>query len=142
MNQNFIAKAEIDINAPKAKVWDALINPEIIKQYFFGTEVVSDWKEGGPIIWKGIWKEKPYEDKGTILKIEPEKLLLYTHFSPLVGVPDMPENYHTLIYELSDEGDPTHLSLTQDNNASEEEKDHSQQMWEMMLASLKKLLEE
>ena len=88
MDQKFIAKAEISINAPKNKVLEALVDPEIIKQYFFGSEVVSDWKVGSPIIWKGIWKEKPYEDKGVILKVESEKFLQYTHFSPLTGEPD------------------------------------------------------
>ncbi len=139
--QKFIAKAEVDINAPASKVWEALITPEIVKQYFFGSEVVSDWQVGSPIIWKGIWKDKPYEDKGVILKVEEGKTLQYTHFSSLAGVPDEPENYHTLTYELSGEGDQTHVILSQDNNASEEEKDHSQKMWEMMLESLKKLLE-
>jgi len=142
MNQKFVAKAEITVNASKAQIWEALTNPEIIKQYFFGSEVVSDWKVGSSIIWKGIWKEKPYEDKGTILKVEPEKLLQYTHFSSLSGVSDVPENYHTLTYELlSDKEDSTHVILSQDNNASKDEMKHSQQMWETMLDGLKKVLE-
>src|SRR5438105_383328 len=125
MTENLIAKSSIIINAPVSKVWDALITPAIIKQYMFGTEVVSDWKEGSPIVWKGIWKEK----------------LQYTHFSALSGVPDLPENYHTLTYELSDEGESTYVSLSQDNNATEEERKHSQETWDSMLTSMKKLLE-
>jgi uncharacterized protein YndB with AHSA1/START domain len=102
MVENLIAKSSITVNVPVAKMWDALVNPSIIKQYMFGTEVVSDWKVGSPIVWKGIWKDKPYEDKGVILKIMPEQTLQYTHFSPLSGDPDVPENYHTLTYKLSD----------------------------------------
>ena len=82
MADDLIARSSIIINVPIAKVWDALVNPTIIKRYMFGTEVVSDWKEGNPILWKGVWKEKPYEDKGVILKIVPEQTLRYTHFSP------------------------------------------------------------
>lgn len=141
MGNNLIAKSSITINVPVEKVWDALVNPLIIKQYMFGTEVISDWKENSPIVWKGIWKEKPYEDKGIILKLVPEKILQYTHFSPLSGTADVPENYHTMTYELSDVGEHTEVSLTQDNNSSEEELQHSQQMWDSMLAGLKKLLE-
>ena len=56
MGENLTAKSSITINASIAKVWEALVNPSIIKQYMFGTEVVSDWKEGSSIVWKGIWK--------------------------------------------------------------------------------------
>jgi len=50
MDKNLIAKASITINAPRAKVWDAFVNPAVIKQYMFGTNVVSDWKVGSPIV--------------------------------------------------------------------------------------------
>jgi uncharacterized protein YndB with AHSA1/START domain len=136
-----IAKSSVTINAPVTAVWDALTNPEIIKQYMFGTEVVTDWKEGSIIVWKGIWKDKPYEDKGEILKVEHLKTLKYTHFSPLSGQMDEPKNYHTLTYQLEISGAETELTLTQDNNETEEDLRHSQQMWDSMLKSLKKLLE-
>jgi uncharacterized protein YndB with AHSA1/START domain len=141
MIENLIAKSSISVNVPVIKVWDALTKPSIIKKYMFGTEVVSDWKVGSSIVWKGIWKDKPYEDKGVILKIVPGQTLQYTHFSLLSGAPDVPENYHTLTYELSAEGDNTRVLLSQDNNSTEEDLKHSQQMWNSMLAGLKKLLE-
>ena len=52
----------ISINAPIAKVWDALTNPMIIKLYLFGTDVATDWKEGSPIFFRGNWHGKPYEE--------------------------------------------------------------------------------
>lgn len=136
-----VAKASVRIKASNDKVWRALVNPELIRQYMFGTEVVSDWKEGNPIIWKGIWNGKSYEDKGIILKYEMKKTLEFSHFSPLTGIPDIPENYHTVTYRLKDEGDYTLVSLSQDNNATEKDREHSQKNWEMLLDSLKKLLE-
>ena len=99
MNNKFTAKATTTIHAPASKVWHALTRPEMIKQYLFDTEVISDWKVGSPIIYRGEWEGKPFEDKGKILKIEPEKLLMSTHWSPLSGVPDTPENYHTVTYD-------------------------------------------
>ena len=142
-NKGLIAKASISINAPVGKVWDALTKPEVIKQYMFGTNVISDWKQGSPIVWKGEWQGKKYEDKGIILKLEPNRILQYTHFSPLSGQQDqdMPENYHTVTIELSAEGAQTHISLSQDNNPTEQARGHSENNWVMMLASLKKLLE-
>ncbi|HKP54422.1 MAG TPA: SRPBCC family protein [Chloroflexia bacterium] len=141
-NEGLIAKASTTIDGPIAKIWDALTTPEIIKQFMFGTETVSEWKEGSPIVWKGTWEGKSYEDKGVILKIEPQRMLQYSHYSPLSGDPDVPENYHTLTYELSEDGDKTLVVLSQDNNATEEEIEHSQGMWEKMLASLKKVVED
>jgi uncharacterized protein YndB with AHSA1/START domain len=46
MKENLVAFASIFINASPQKTWEALTSPEMIKQYFFGTETTSDWKEG------------------------------------------------------------------------------------------------
>ena len=141
MTGTFIAQAHITINVPLASAWDALVNPAKIKQYMFGTNVVSDWKEGNPIVWQGEWEGKPYEDKGVILQLKPERLLQYTHFSPLTGQEDVPEHYHTVTMELSPSGTGTLLQLSQDNNSTEEDREHSEKMWEMMLTGLKTFLE-
>jgi uncharacterized protein YndB with AHSA1/START domain len=139
---NNIAKAQTTINVTSDKVWNALVDPEIIKKYMFGTTVISDWKEGSKIIWKGEWEGKSYEDKGKILRLEPNKELQYSHFSPLSGLDDKPENYHIVTIELTENDKQTIVTLAQDNNADEKTKDHSEKNWKMMLASLKKLLEE
>src|SRR5262245_3755451 len=127
MNNKFVAKATTTINATASKVWEALTKPELIKQYLFDTEVTTDWKVGGPIMYKGVWEGKAYEDKGKILKFDPEKTLISTHWSPLSGVPDIPENYHTVTYQLSETDGKTEVTILQDNNATEEEKTHSEQ---------------
>jgi len=139
---NNIAKAEITINAPADKVWHALTDAGMIKKYMFGTTVISDWKEGSKIIWKGEWEGKHYEDKGKILLFEPKKTLQYSHFSPLSGLHDNPENYHIVTIDLEEKDKQTSVTLTQTNNADEKTKDNSEKNWKMMLASLKKLLEE
>lgn len=136
-----VAKASTTIEAPPGRVWEALVNPSMIKQYMFGTDVVSDWKEGSPIIWKGEWQGKTYEDKGVIRKIQPERTIQYTHFSPLSGLPDRPESYHTVTIDLSGDGTRTNLSLSQDNNPTDEAREHSEKNWRMMLEGLKSLLE-
>jgi uncharacterized protein YndB with AHSA1/START domain len=141
MNNNLIASTTILIKAPSHDVWEALVKPASIKQYMFGTNVVSDWKEGSPILWKGEWQGKPYEDKGVILQFTPGRRMQYSHFSPLTGQADKPENYHNVTIELSDEGSQTRVSLSQDNNANEEERQHSETNWGMMLAGLKQFVE-
>src|SRR5262245_48168567 len=142
MDNNQLAKASTKINASTQKVWKALVDPKAIKQYMFGTNVVSDWKEGSSITWKGEWQGKPYEDKGKILQLTPGRMLRYSHFSPLSGVPDNPENYHTVAIELSGNGNQTQVTLVQDKNATEEERAESEKNWGMMLSELKKFVEQ
>jgi uncharacterized protein YndB with AHSA1/START domain len=145
MNEDFTAKANVTIHAPIAKVWDALVNPQVIKRYMFGATAVSDWKEGSTIAWKGEWKGKPFEDKGRILELRREERLRYSHFSPLSGAPDKPENYHQVTIDLSkQEGQDGYvrLELSQDNNKNREARDESQRNWSMMLEGVKKAVEQ
>src|SRR3989442_11297420 len=96
MARGQVARASVAIGAPISKVWNALVNPDAIKRYMFGASVVSDWREGSSIVWKGEWQGRPYQDKGVIVRFQPDRTVQYTHFSPLSGVPDTPENYHTV----------------------------------------------
>jgi uncharacterized protein YndB with AHSA1/START domain len=141
MANDFVAQATTTIEAPASEVWDALVDPKKIKQYMFGTNVESEWKAGSPITWKGEWQGKAYEDKGEILNVTPGRTLQYTHFSPLAGLPDTPENYHTVTIELADHGGKTNVALEQNNNPTDEAREHSEKNWTMMLDGLKKFLE-
>jgi uncharacterized protein YndB with AHSA1/START domain len=141
MDQNLIAETSININGPCEKIWNALVTPDSIKQYMFGTNVISNWHAGDPIIWKGEWQGKGYEDKGEILQFIPGRILQYSHYSPLSSLPDAPSNYHTVTIELHADGDQTRVSLTQDNNSTDAERLHSEQNWQMMLNSLKQFVE-
>jgi uncharacterized protein YndB with AHSA1/START domain len=141
MNKGLIANVSTTINAPSAKLWQALVTPAAIKEYMFGTTVTSDWVVGSPIVWKGEWQGRAYEDKGIILQVVPERVLEYSHFSPLAGVPDVPENYHIVTVELSPDGERTRATLSQDNNPTEQARQHSEENWGMMLAALKQFLE-
>ena len=141
MDRGQVARVSIAMNASLDRVWDAFVNPTIIKQYTFGTDVVSDWKEGSAITWKGEWQGKKYEDKGTILWLKPRQVISYSHFSTLSGLPDLPENYHTVTVELSQSKNGTLVKLTQDNNPDDEARKQSEEIWTMMLGSLKKIVE-
>lgn len=136
-----VASAEIDIAASPAVVWQALTDPDRIKRYFFGAIVETDWQPGSAITWSGEYNGQPYQDKGAVVEVQPEKVLVITHFSPMSGQPDVPENYHTITYGLSERAHQTHLTLSQDNNATEEEVDHSRNNWQTMLGALKDLVE-
>ncbi len=141
MDGDRIAHASIVINGPAERVWWALVDPAAIKQYLFGTQVESDWREGSPIVWRGEWQGRAYEDKGTILQLQPGRRLKYSHFSPLAGLADEPANYHTVTVELTADGSGTRVALSQDNNGSEDERAHSEKNWNTVLAGLKEFVE-
>ena len=96
MTLSLTIKNSILIDAPAAMVWDALTNPEQTIKYMFGCKTVSDWKKGSPILYKGIYEGKAYEDKGNILDIEKEKFILYNYWSSFSGTENIPENYSIL----------------------------------------------
>jgi len=142
MKETFDAKTSIAIHASAAKVWQALTDPALIKYYLHDTQTISDWKVGSPIIWRGTWKGKAYEDKGVILAFDPPKLLVNTHWSPLSGSEDKPENYHTLTYTLTENGDETTLTLTQSNNPTQAAAEEMAKIaWQPVLKVMKEMLE-
>lgn len=136
-----VATAEIDIKASPNRVWDALTDPAQVEQYMFGTKLESSWQPGTPVTWKGEYEGRRYADHGQVLEVVPGRRLKMTHFSPLSGQRDVPENYHTLTYELEDRGGRTHVVLKQDNNADVDEAKRSAENWETMLAGLKQHVE-
>ncbi len=141
MHTDRIAEASVIINMSREAVWNALTDPQAISQYMFGTTVTTDWLEGSEIRWKGEWKGRAYEDKGTILAIVPFRRLVYTHYSPLSGQPDTLDNYHTVTIALVPDGQRTEVTLTQDNNSSDDAKAHSEENWAGMLIGLKRYVE-
>ncbi|MBA4852851.1 SRPBCC domain-containing protein [Emticicia sp. BO119] len=134
-------KKTIVIKASKVDVWDALVNPEKIKKYLFGTETSTDWSVGSPIVFSGMWDDKPYEDKGTVLAFEPEKSLTYNYWSNLSGTEDKPENYANISYSVEEQGNETLLTITQDGFKDEAALERSEGDWGYVLEELRKVAE-
>ncbi|MES2488092.1 MAG: SRPBCC family protein [Bacteroidota bacterium] len=141
MKNALTAETHVTIHAPATKVWEAITTPEHIKKYLFGTTVMADWKVGGAISYKGEYDGKPYEDKGTIKTLEHNKTFASTYWSSMSGKEDKPENYNLVTYALEENGDITTVTLTQDNIATEDEKEHMIANWNHVLAELKNVAE-
>lgn len=137
----FTAKVSININASREKIWEAIVNPEIVKKYFYGTNLITDWKVGSPIIFRGEWQGKTYEDKGTVLEFLPLQKLVYNYWSTMSGLPDKPELYQILTYELTDNSNGTLVTITQENLDSEKRMLHAEESWKPVLEGLKKIVE-
>lgn len=109
------AQVEKTIAAPPAQVWKALTTPNLLKQFFFGAEVASDWQVGSSITMRGDFRGKAYQDKGEIIAIEPEAKLSFSHWSALSGEADVPDNYLVVCFELFPQEGGTRVKLTQSN---------------------------
>jgi uncharacterized protein YndB with AHSA1/START domain len=149
MSHPLIVTSTINIRASADKVWDALTNPAQTKKYMFGCEALSDWKVGSPLIWKGNFDGiELVAVKGTIVKIQPGKFLAYTAIDPNnPSIPDLPENYLTVTYDLSEEGGQTILTATQGdyNTVADGENRYRHTVdgggWTPILAGIKNLVE-
>ena len=72
------AESSTTIDAPIEEVWRALTTPDVIKEWFFGVDTETDWRVGSPLIHRGEYQGKPYEDKGEIVRFDPPKRLVHT----------------------------------------------------------------
>src|SRR6187551_3564185 len=115
MKSKLKGQVSTNLHAPINKVWDALTKPEMIKQYFFDTNTFTDWKVGSPIKFRGEWEGKKYEDKGTILDFQKNKMIKYDYWSSISGIEDKPENYVTITYKLTEKDDQVNLTIIQEN---------------------------
>jgi uncharacterized protein YndB with AHSA1/START domain len=142
MPGSFTAVANTTIAAPPAEVWKAITDPAVIIKYFHGTTVESDWEVGSPITWSGEMGGTSYQDKGKVLAFEPGARLQHTYWSSMTGDPDEPEYYKTVTYELAELDGNTQVTLTQDNNPSQEAADEMvAKGWAPILEGLKGVVE-
>jgi uncharacterized protein YndB with AHSA1/START domain len=138
---NYTAQASIVINGTPAQVWSALTDPAKVKEYMFGTDMTAEWKVGGTITYKGEWEGKAYEDTGTILELEPNKILKNSYWSNFSGTPDVPENRMIITSLLEEVEGGTKLTIIQENNASADSAEHSGSNWKMILEKIKGIVE-
>jgi uncharacterized protein YndB with AHSA1/START domain len=134
------------VKAPPLAVWKALTTASTLKQFFFGSDISTDWRVGSPIRFRGEWKGKAYEDKGSIQTFDEAKRLAFTHWSPLSGMDDRPENYHIVAFDIRPSGAGAEVVLTQTNQNDAEpltegtRKEYAKN-WTMVLDGLKRTVE-
>lgn len=136
-----VAHAQVTVDATPQEAWSALTDPARIKEWMVGTTVNTTWEVGSPITWQGEYDGHKYEDKGEVLEFDPPRRLSVTHYSPLMGQEDRPENYHTVSYEVDGVDGGTEITLDQDGNESQEQAEQFSQNWQSMLDALKTSVE-
>lgn len=137
----YSATTSLTIRATPERVWQALTDPAIVKKYFFGTDMDTQWKVGSPIFFRGEWEDKTYEDKGTVLSFEPPRSLSYNYWSSFSGTEDTPEARQIIRFDLDGQPEGVRVTVNQSNVDTQERANHSLENWRSVLDSMKKLLE-
>ncbi len=142
MNKNLSVSKSIEISADANNVWAALTVPEKIKVYLYGTETITDWIVGSPIVFQGEYEGQTYKDKGNVLQNKENELLQYNYWSGFSGLEDLPENYSIITYLIEPlAANKVKFTWTQKGFASEEGQQHSENGLGDMLTQIKTLVE-
>jgi uncharacterized protein YndB with AHSA1/START domain len=130
----FDSVSTADISADRETVWAVLTDSAMLGDAMFGSEIEADWRVGGPIVYRGEWEGKAFEDHGEVVELSPPSRMRISHSS--AG-----SELHELRFDLEPTAAGTRLTLTQDNNPSAKAAEHSRANWDAMLARLKQLVE-
>jgi len=105
----------VKINAPRKKVWLALTVPDLVKQWQYGSDLLTTWEVGTPIIFRNEWDGQVFEQKGNVLEFLPESRLKYSLFFPRPDLQDISEHYFFMTYELTESEQVTSLLVRQED---------------------------
>lgn len=133
----------ITINAPASTVWNTLTNPDLMKLWLWESEttILADWSVGNPIVIQGDFHGIAFETKGTVLQVVPEHILSYTYWSSLSQLPDEPENYSVIAFNLAADENQTIVTFTETHHATLAIYKHSEFYWNTTLELMKQLIE-
>jgi len=136
------ADSIVKIIAPRKKVWLALTMPDLVKQWQYGSDLLTTWEIGTPIIFRNEWNGRVFEQKGTVLEFLPESRLKYSLFFPRPGLQDIPEHRIFMTYELTESEGVTSLLVRQeDPRPSAPDESTGGDEGPNVLSSLKELVE-
>jgi uncharacterized protein YndB with AHSA1/START domain len=141
-----VIENSVTIHAPPSEVWQALTDPDLMKQWMaepvMRLEIFTDWKIGSQIIVKGHHNNVDFENKGTVLEFEPNSILRHSHLSSVSRLPDEAENYTVIEFRLARvEGDSTLLTVRTSNFPSEPIFKHWEFYWRVTIEVVKRFVE-
>ena len=143
MTEDFVVEKTVEIAASTHQVWRALTESDKIKQWMGGAQVESQWELGSEITFTGTMPNfnRKYKDYGTVLAVEREEFLQYSHWSEMSHRPDLHQNRTITTLTLEDIGEKTCLTVRHENFKSDAEYKHANFFWGVAVYTLKNLLE-
>ena len=143
MQENKTIHLEILVNTSAQDIWATLTQPELIGKWMLDTpvDILTEWRENGELLERGDLHGLPFENRGKIVRFDPPNALEYTHWSSLSIVPDLPENYSIIRFELRETNNQTLLTLKMGNLLTFEILKHMEFYWKTALHLLKQVAE-
>lgn len=127
------------IRTTPAKLWEALTDPQIIRQYRFNSTVECAWKKDAP--WKISAPDRGLMDSGRILEIHPLRRIVI-HWQNEWKPEFKSEGPSRCTIELEPLDNAVRLTVTHEIDRPESEFIAAASVgWPMVLSNLKSLLE-
>jgi uncharacterized protein YndB with AHSA1/START domain len=134
----------IRIDAPSSKVWEILTVHDLMKEWMAEPEmeldIFTNWEVGSPMVVKGFHHVK-FENRGTVLAFDPNKLLSYSYLSSISKLPNRPENYTVIEFKLAHVENGVTLAITLSNFPTEAILKHVDFYWAGTMEVIKKVAE-
>lgn len=132
----------IYIGAAPDRVWQALTDGALSRQYWYGRRVESDWKVGSTVtFWYDTEDGEAVSDRGIVLESKPPRHLSYTFHVEFI---DEFKDAHPsrVTFGLEPLGEETRLTLTHDEfEPKSQVLEACRVRWPVILSSLKSLAE-
>lgn len=133
--------SKITINASVEKVWATVTQPEFVKLWQYGSDLITSWEIGSDIRFSTEWQGTEFEQWGKVLEFNPFELVSYSLFAPRPNLEDKPENYFIMHYMLTADGEQTKLEIVQEDNRSNAVQETLQGEENAVLQALKQVAE-
>jgi len=126
--------ATTHVAEPPDRVWAELLHPGA--RWMLGANIETDFQPGSLITFEGHFFGRVFADKGYVIAVDRPRLLHFTHFAPLGGLDDVPENYHEIRIELAPDDAGTLITVTEENIETERHAVATEGHWKNALATL------
>jgi uncharacterized protein YndB with AHSA1/START domain len=137
-------KYEIYIDGTLEQVWSALVDPEYVKQMYYGSVIESTFKVGDTLAYvgPGVDGDRTTHVYGKILASKPHELLSFTHFTGKSYNPDTEKYASRITYSLDQVGEAVKLTLVHDQwKENDPSYKGSLAYWPIGLSMMKTLIE-
>lgn len=139
---DFVQK-HVLINSTPIHVWNILTGSDTISNWLLDAAVQVEMEafEGGKMTFKGQLNGHDFTDKCIITAFDPGHTFHYNYWNELTALPDHPDNYNHIHFDLQVQNEMTLLTLTHSNLKTYEQWGHVNFYWNATLLVIKSMCE-